>query len=499
MRFGRTRQVAAVEAVGGEITHELGIINAVGARLTTRQRSELGLGIRSYENAPVKAAAYVTGDTSLDTYITSTFESTDDAHFPKLTDADQLHDEQVDGRGIGIAVVDTGIWGGLGGLAFDPAGDVRVPVAYNAITNKLTKHRRNQNSLSGDFNMDGSGHGSHMSSVSANSTLLPGGDFAGIAPAATLVPVKAFNNNGQGTYADVIRGLDWVYANKSRYNVRVVNLSFSAQPQSHYWEDPINQAVMKLWRSDVVVVASAGNTGPDPMTIGVPGNLPYIITVGATTDNYTPDDPSDDRLTSFSSAGPTYEAFVKPDVVAPGGHILGEMNKNSTIAQNHLEFHDQGKWFLMSGTSQATAAVSGIVALMLQRDEFLSPDEIKYRLMASARPAVDASGNLAYTVFQQGAGAVNAYDAVYVATTGYANQGLDIDADLDGTAHFQGRANRDADGNYYIEGLDGYMWNDGFMWNDSFMWSDSYMWSDSFMWSDSLTESMSINVWVDQQ
>ena len=127
-----------------------------------------------------------------------------------------------------------------------------------------------------------------------------------------MIPVKAFNDNGQGTYADVIRGLDWVHSNRSRYNIRVVNLSFSAPPQSHYWDDPINQAVMELWRSDLVVVASAGNTGPDPMTIGVPGNLPYIITVGAMTDRYTPADPSDDRLASFSAAGPTYEGRGGP-------------------------------------------------------------------------------------------------------------------------------------------------------------------------------------------
>ena len=265
---------AAVEAVGGEITHELRIIDAVGAQLTTQQRSDLGSGVRSYENAPVEAAALATGDTRLDTYITDTFSSTDDAFFPKQTDADQLHDQYIDGRGIGIAVVDTGIWGTLGGLAFDPVGDVRVPAAYDAINNRLTRHKRNQNSLAGDFNMDGSGHGSHISSVAVNSTPLPSGDFAGIAPAATLVPVKAFNSNGQGTYADVIRGLDWVYSNASRYKIRVVNLSFSATAQSHYWDDPINQAVMELWRSNLVVVASAGNAGPDPMTIGVPGNLP---------------------------------------------------------------------------------------------------------------------------------------------------------------------------------------------------------------------------------
>ena len=77
-------------------------------------------------------------------------------------------------------------------------------------------------------------------------------------------------------------------ANKDAYNIRVLNLSFSAPPQSYYWDDPLNQAVMRAWQAGIVVVASAGNTGPDPMTIGVPGNVPYVITVGAMTDNYTP-------------------------------------------------------------------------------------------------------------------------------------------------------------------------------------------------------------------
>ena len=87
----------------------------------------------------------------------------------------------------------------------------------------------------------------------------------------------------------------------------MLNLSFSATPQSHYWDDPLNQAVMAAWQAGIVVVASAGNSGPDPMTVGVPGNVPYIITVGAMTDNYTPYEPADDRLASFSSAGPTFE------------------------------------------------------------------------------------------------------------------------------------------------------------------------------------------------
>ncbi len=75
---------------------------------------------------------------------------------------------------------------------------------------------------------------------------------------------------------------------------------------------------MAAWQAGIVVVASAGNTGPEPMTIGVPGNVPYVITVGAMTDNYTPDDPADDSLAIvLRRPARPYEGFVKPDVVAP--------------------------------------------------------------------------------------------------------------------------------------------------------------------------------------
>ena len=322
-----------------------------------------------------------------------------------------------------------------------------------------------------------------MAAVAVSSRMI-NGEYNGIAPEAALVVVKAFAGDGQSTYADVLRGLDWVLRNRERLSIRVLNLSFSAPPQSHYWDDPLNQAVMRLWQAGIVVVASAGNTGPGPMTVGVPGNLPYIITVGAMTDVYTPEDRSDDRMTWFSAVGPTHEGFVKPDLVAPGGHLRGLMSKNASIPTSHPQFHDGGSYFAMSGTSQSAAVVSGVVALMLQVDPTLTPDEVKFRLQASSRPAVDETGAVVISIFQQGAGLVDAWRAVFPDLTGVANRGLDLAADLDGRMHFGGRATKYAAANYYLEGLDGVLWN------------DSVMWHDGFTWSDSLTEPMWVNDWV---
>src|SRR5258706_10631666 len=280
------------------------------------------------------------------------------------------------------------------------------------------------------------------------------GSYLSIAPQANLVAVRAFDGTGSGRYADVIAGLNWIVANRSKYNIRVLNLSFGATPESYYWDDPLAQAVMAVWRAGIVVVTAAGNEGPAAMTIDVPGNVPYVITTGALTDNYTPYNGSDDRLASFSSAGPTFEGFVKPELVAPGGHMVASMSRNSYLANidpGSMFLTDQ--MFTMSGTSQAAAVTSGVVALMLQADPTLTPDTVKGRLLASPRPAVNAAGKLAYSVFQQGAGLINAVAAVNSGATACANQGLNISADLAGTQHFGGPANQAANGNYYIMDL----------------------------------------------
>jgi serine protease AprX len=127
----------------------------------------------------------------------------------------------------------------------------------------------------------------------------PDGKYNGIAPGANLVSVGAFDRDGLSSYLRVIGAIEWVVQNKDAYDIRILNLSFGAAPVSHYWDDPLNQAVMAAWQAGIVVVASAGNDGPDPMTIGVPGNVPYIITVGAMSDGYTPTTPDDDYLTYY--------------------------------------------------------------------------------------------------------------------------------------------------------------------------------------------------------
>ena len=538
-----------VVETGGAVTHELGVIRAVAADLTADQVAELRRNDqvrRVYDNGVVETAGKPSRDrddeTDSDSDDSGTTESATDTYYTTLVNGDAVHQMGIDGSGIGIAVLDTGLWKHAG-IKNDAAGDLRIAAVYDAMTDSVAS-----SVLSGD---DPAGHGSHVASIAVSSLMTADATarYNGVAPGAHLVSVQAFDENGNGTYADVIRAIDWIVANRKKHKIRIINASFSAEPRSYYWDDPINQAMMVAWQNEIFVVAAAGNRGPAPMTIGVPGNLPYVLTVGAMTDNFTPADGSDDELASFSSTGPTVEGFVKPEVVAPGGHMRGLVHQNSTLANAYPEYYD-GDFFEMSGTSQAAAVVSGVAALVLQAEAWRSVDEIKCKIISAARPATyrdKGKDILAYSVFQQGAGMVDAYAAVMNPTVDCANNGLFIDDDIDGFQHFGGPANRQADGTYYVRGdldpsqtgyvwdgsyadssgylwtdggsimTDGYVWTDGYLWTDGvgvdgylwtdgdgvwtdgYLWTQGYLWTDGGLWTDALTEMTTMSSWVDPE
>jgi len=435
-----------VEELNLTPSHELAIINAVAVVLSQSQLEQLqqNLSIKVTKNHKVEL-------TSGRAWGKRKWQPK--ATVPKYIEADFAHAARNFGDGITIGFLDTGLdqlqgtSSGLG-LSTDLYGRDKFWGTYDAINNTVSNYSNEE-----------SGHGTHVASIAGNADYDVYGNVYGVAPNAALVGIKAFDAEGKATYADVIRGIDWALKIKDQINLRVLNMSFGGQQRSYYWDDPLNQAVMKAWQAGIVVVASAGNKGPDPMTIGVPGNVPYIITVGAMTDNYTESDSSDDKLATFSAAGPTPAGFVKPEIVAPGGHLSGLMAFNTQIVSEHPEYHDGGKYFEMSGTSQAAAVVSGVAALMLSQDPTLTPDEVKCRLMDSAHAAMTAEGKLAYSVFQQGSGVVNARGALESTATACANQALDIAQDLSGGKHFYGPANINDDGNFYVDGLgEDYVW-----------------------------------------
>ena len=182
---------------------------------------------------------------------------------------------------------------------------------------------------------------------------------------------------------------------------------------------------MAAWRAGIVVVAAAGNEGPAAMTIDVPGNVPYVITVGALTDNYTPynRERRSSRLVLLRRSD-LRGLRQSPSWSRPAA-TWSPRCRAAAISRTSIRARccPTEQMFTMSGTSMAAAVTTGVVALMLQSDPTLTPDDVKCRLLASARPAVTSSGTLAYSVFQQGAGLINAVAAVNSSATGCANRG----------------------------------------------------------------------------
>jgi hypothetical protein len=345
----------SVMSVGATVERNLRIVNGVAAHLSSSQANRLraAAGVRVFADRALETSQSLlstltstTGKIVSTTLVTAnslplvssvtgsvvgltsgnsvpqdgTGENTPtllyQTNYPMLVGADTLQQAGITGAGITIAMLDSGLW--------------QAPSQNYA--GRILATMDVTNGGSGPVTGDPYGHGTHITSIAAGGAVNLSGNYLGIAPGANLVIVRAFNGEGAGRYIDVISGLDWILAHQNKYHIRVLNLSFGAPPESYYWNDPINQAVMAVWQAGIVVVAAAGNSGPSAMTIDVPGNLPYVITVGALTDNYTPYNLSDDRLASFSSAGPTYEGFVKPEVIAPGGHMVASMSSQSYLA-----------------------------------------------------------------------------------------------------------------------------------------------------------------------
>jgi serine protease AprX len=184
----------------------------------------------------------------------------------------------------------------------------------------------------------------------------------------------------------------------------------------------LDAAVEQTWAAGITVVVSAGNRGSAAGTINKPGDDPYVITVGAADLNGT-SDRSDDVVAPFSSRGPTQDGFEKPDLVAPGITIVSTRSVGSTIDQLHPDAVVDENYFKGTGTSQAAAVVSGVVALMYDANPALKPNQVKGMLIGSAFKAA------AYRV-GGGAGLVDAEGAVLAAdgATSNPNAGLDRSA-----------------------------------------------------------------------
>ena len=398
----KTTEAANVEEqvlqLGGTALQDLKIINALSARMNARAALEIA---RSSDVRWVSLDAPVVSSGCVQCVDTSKLANA----YIRAIKADQVWNNSPyrQGTGIGVAVIDSGV--NANGDLFTSAGVNRqvADVRFNSDSNQNTS--------------DGYGHGTHVASIVGGDGSESAGKYIGVAPLVNIINVKVSNDNGSAMMKDVVAGLQWVLANKDKYNIRVVNLSLNSSVAESYHTSPLDAAVEILWFNKIVVVASAGNRGNG--AIYPPANDPFIITVGATDDKSTTAI-ADDVLASFSAYGPTTDGFQKPDLVAPGVNITARIvNQNMGLVAAHPSNKVGDQYFRMSGTSMAAPMVSGAVALLLQDEPGLTPDQVKSRLMSTANKTWSA-----YNATQSGAGYLDVYAAVRGTTTSSANTGI---------------------------------------------------------------------------
>ena len=281
------------------------------------------------------------------------------------------------GRGVGVAIIDTGIDGGLPDFT---AKDGSSRIVASVATNPDATHQA-----------DGYGHGTHVAGIVAgDGTRLDdddpaSGKYIGIAPGANLIAIKASDDEGRGTVLDAIYGLQFAVDHKDDYNIRVANLSVSSTTPQSYKTDPLDAAVESAYFHGILVVAAVGNRGSAEDAVDyAPANDPFALSVGAVDDQNT-QVRDDDAYADWSSVGETQDGFSKPDIGAPGAHIVSTLARQSAFEDLCPACVVDGDYIRVGGSSMAAPVVAGVAALMFEQHPEWTPDEAKSTLIATAR------------------------------------------------------------------------------------------------------------------
>lgn len=307
----------------------------------------------------------------------------------KIIHLDYARKLSLTGKGIGVAIMDTGI--GYHPDLFPEKGGARMAAFLDTINGH--KHYYDDN-----------GHGTHIAGILAGSGKTCNGLFEGIAPECHFVIIKVLNNRGEGNIENVLAGIHWLLLHHKDYNIRIVNISVGSTRGKNFTEDsPLVKGVNSLWEAGMAVFTAAGNNGPSPYSIGAPGNSRKIITVGSSDIAHT------ENEKDYSGRGPTSSCIKKPDIVAPGSHIIScfpmaspdhfqTVNSTHALAETPV-IYNNASYLSRTGTSMSTPIVSGCSALLLEKYPFLTNKDIKLCLRNTAL-------NLGYAHARQGWGLI---------------------------------------------------------------------------------------------
>ncbi len=345
---------------GGTVSKRLSLINGVAVDLKAKWITRLAKvpGLIVTADTPVEATAYGNGSSTL----------TSSQLWPYASGNAKLWGSQWHPAPDAptIAIVDSGLDAGKK----DFSGR-----AYPEV---------NLSSATPNAQGDGDGHGTFVAGVAAGSN----DGYAGASPSSHILPIRVMDDNGVARTSDVVAAAQWILANKDQYNIKVANFSLHSATATHFYYDPLDRAVEKLWLNGVVVVAAAGNYGTGDVPSGVlysPGNDPFVITVGAV-DIGTAFGTLDDSVAPWSAWGSTEDGFAKPELGAPGRYMIGPVSNGSLESQRPDHVVSPG-YMELSGTSFAAPVVAGAAAQLLALHPDWTPDQVKGALMLTANQA----------------------------------------------------------------------------------------------------------------
>jgi serine protease AprX len=398
------------------------------------------------------------------------------------------------GAGIGVAVIDSGVTPWHDDLTVANRQGQRVSAFVDFVNNQTAKY-------------DDWGHGTHVAGIIAGNGYDSTGARLSVAPKASIIALKALDHEGKGQISDIIAALDWVIANKTQYNIRVVNMSLGAGVFESYYTDPLTLAAKRAVDAGIVVVAAAGNMGkaangqPQYGAITAPGNAPWVLTVGASSSMGTIDR-RDDSMALYSSRGPTMIDYAaKPDLVAPGSGTVSLSNPNSLFYTTKAQYLVAGKaslnlpylpYLTLSGTSMATPVVAGTVALMLEANPNLTPNMVKAVLQYTAQVYTG------YDYLTQGAGFLNTLGAVRLARFFQVGEKGDNYPNMKAWSRHIFWGNRRVTGGVLTPG--GTAWANNIVWGDTLapggqniVWGencdtancDNIVWGNNIVWGES--------------
>ncbi|NDD27638.1 MAG: hypothetical protein EB084_05155 [Proteobacteria bacterium] len=296
-------------------------------------------------------------------------------------DAPQVWKEGFTGKGIGIAILDTGA---------GPHPDFRSRLV--AFKDFVHAGSTPPDDADPAHAYDDEGHGTAVATVAAGDGTA--GQAIGSAPGANVISLKAVGSDGMAWAANVVKAIDWAVENKARYNIRVLNMSFFLDDPNVAAHQPVLQALERAADAGIIPVAAASNDGPRPRSLHTIASYPHVVTVAAFDARGTRKR-DDDRIASFSSRGPGDHGELKPDVATPGANVVV-----GTV---------RGGYTRSNGTSFASPIAAGVIATWLEANPSLNVTQVQQIVAETSHPLSS------YDHFAQGYGEMDALAGLHKA------------------------------------------------------------------------------------